>query len=501
MTSPFVATMEGYMKRATKQRKSSSKMLPIQISPYKHQVKAYKFVLGLFGLQPSITHSEGAALLMAMGTGKSLVSVAVMGTLYQKGLVSRAIVVCPLSVIGSWESEFHYAAYPVTVTALKGTSVKKQQQISSISDQGLQVILVNYESARILVQELLNFKPDMVIADEAHRIKDGTTKQARAMHQLGDLASYKLLLTGTVITNHEMDVYSQYRFLNPTIYGKSFYIFRNRYFELTGYGHHVPVFKSWMADDFLQRMHSIAYRVTKDECLDLPEQQDITIPVDLEPEASAVYQHLKQTSFAELEGKETSAVNILTKLLRLSQVTGGFLTDDDGQIAQVSNAKLDALSDILDSAARDNAKVVVMARFKPELDAIEALLAKKDIGYAVVRGGVKDRAEEVCRFQEDPSCMVFIGQLQAASLGITLTAAHIEVFYSLDYSSSNFDQAKSRIHRIGQHNTCLYYYLVAKGTVDEKVLDSLRNKIDLAAKLVDEYRRTGKNPFEAEKEE
>ena len=136
----------------------------------------------------------------------------------------------------------------------------------------------------------------------------------------------------------------------------------------------------------------------------------------------------------------------------------------------------------------------MIARFVPEMDAIEQLLEKKGIGYATVRGGVKDRPEEIRRFQEDSDCKVFIGQIAAAGLGITLTAASTMVFYSMDYSMSNFEQAKARIHRVSQKNDCLYIYLVAKGTVDRKVLKALRDKVDLAKLLVDDY-RTGKNPF------
>ena len=136
-----------------------------------------------------------------------------------------------------------------------------------------------------------------------------------------------------------------------------------------------------------------------------------------------------------------------------------------------------------------------MARFVAEMDDIEELLKGKGLGYAVVRGGVKDRDDEVKQFQTDPSCQVFVGQIAAAGLGITLTAAHTMVFYSLDYSMSNFDQAKARIHRVGQKQKCLYIYLIARGTVDSKVLRSLRKKVNLAKALVDDY-RNGRNPFD-----
>ena len=185
---------------------------------------------------------------------------------------------------------------------------------------------------------------------------------------------------------------------------------------------------------------------------------------------------------------------MLTKMLRLSQMTGGYLTDDAGSITSVSAAKLDALSDILDTMLAEGKKLVILARFAPELNEIQKLLEQKQIGYASVRGGVSDRAEEIRRFQEDADCKVFVGQIAAAGLGITLTAASTMVFYSLDYSMSNFEQAKSRIHRAGQKENCHYIYLVCKNTVDRKVLYALRKKINLAKMLVDDYRK-GRNPF------
>ncbi len=469
--------------------------MPIKVRPYLHQQAAFDFACRKFGLLPSDSRSRGVALLMEMGCGKTLTSIGIAGILYQFGLVNRVLVVAPLSILGVWDEEFSsMAAFPYSLTVLKGTGEKKRQQIREVSGDGLQVLVVNYESARILEKELLQYDADLIIADEGHKIKENRSKQSRAMHSLGDRASYRLLLTGTLITNKELDVFSEYRFLNSRVFGTSFYAFRNQYFDMVGYGNHIPRFRQWMLDDFLRRMHSIAYRVTKAECLDLPEVTEEVVPVALEPKAMKAYRELEQDSFTELKDGEVTAMNVLTKLLRLSQLTGGHVTDDDSGDHRISTAKLDALSDILDSAADQGQKAVVMARFVPELNDIEELLQKKKIPYAVVRGGVKDRAAEVARFQNDPECRVFVGQIAAAGLGITLTAANMMVFYSLDYSMSNFDQAKARIHRVGQAKRCHYIYLTCTGTVDRKVLRSLRSKVDLAKTLVDDYRK-GRNPF------
>ena len=122
------------------------------------------------------------------------------------------------------------------------------------------------------------------------------------------------------------------------------------------------------------------------------------------------------------------------------------------------------------------------------------MLEKKKIRYAQISGEIRDRDEQIAAFQDDPEVPVFIGQIATAGLGITLTAASLMVFYSLDYSMSNYEQTRARIHRVGQKNECTYIHLVARGTVDEKVLKALHDKANLAKSLVDDY-RAGMNPF------
>lgn len=159
--------------------------------------------------------------------------------MYQFGKVDRVLIVAPLSILGVWEEEFEkFADFPYTLTVLKGTVAKKKKQLEELSGEGLQVVVVNYESAWRLEKELLAYNADLVIADEAHKLKENRSKQSQGMHHIGDKARYKLLLTGTVITNKELDVFSQYRFLNPQIFGTSFYAFRNQYFDMGGYGNH-----------------------------------------------------------------------------------------------------------------------------------------------------------------------------------------------------------------------------------------------------------------------
>ncbi len=470
--------------------------MPVKAQPFRHQQQAFDFVCNLFGLTSPDTQSTGAALLMEMGCGKSLVGIGVMGILSRFALINCALIVCPLSIMGVWREELDkFADYPYSVTLLTGSMQNKREQLSERPDSELRIVVTNYESMWRLESELMKLRPGLIIADEGHKLKDGTSRQSKAMHRLGDRADFRLLLTGTAITNKELDIYSEYRFTEPDIFGKSFLAFRGKYFYMGGYGGHVPKFRREMTEDFLQKLHSIAYRVRKDECLDLPSITEETRQVELEPKAMQLYKRIEKDSYATLKDSEVTVFNVLTRLLRLSQITGGHLTDDDKTGHVVSTAKLDALSDIIDGMQAENRKLVIMARFVAELDDIENLLRRKGIGYAVVRGGTQDRAEQVRRFQNDDDCMVFVGQIQAAGMGLTLTKASTMVFYSLDYNMASFDQAKARIHRVSQSNNCHYIYLCCKGTIDTRVLRALQNKIDLAKALVDDYRNGKRDIF------
>ena len=134
-------------------------------------------------------------------------------------------------------------------------------------------------------------------------------------------------------------------------------------------------------------------------------------------------------------------------------------------------------------------KVVVFARFVPEIDAISKMLTKKKIAHTIIKGDVKDRAEQVEAFQNNPDVRVFIGQLQTTGMGLTLTAGTVAVYYSLDFSYTNYDQSRARIRRIGQTKRGVYIHLVAKDTVDEHIMSALKHKADVAHMLVDDYKK------------
>ncbi len=434
--------------------------------------------------------SKGCAFLMDMGTGKTITTIAVAGAMYQEEKIKKLLVVCPKSIVDVWEQEFEkFAGFPYSVVVLDGTGLKKIDTIRHMNGIGLQVIVVNYESCWRLEAELTKWKPDIIVCDESSKIKNPQAKCSKALHRLGKISSYNLILTGTPITNSPLDFFSQYKFLDERIFGGSFYGFRSYYAILGGYQNHQIVGYKHLAE-LVEKAHAIAYRIKIDEAVELPEFVDEIRPVKLEKKAQQIYDGISKDSYAELMSGEVTTRNVLTQLLRLSQCTGGFIRNDDGDDAQqVSTAKLEALEDIIDECMEQKKKVVVFARFVPEIDAISKMLTKKKIAHAIIKGDVKDRAEQVEAFQNNPDVRVFIGQLQTTGMGLTLTAGTVAVYYSLDFSYTNYEQSRARIRRIGQTKRGVYIHLVAKDTVDEHIMSALKQKADVAHMIVDDYKK------------
>lgn len=461
--------------------------MPLKTKPFKHQILGYNIGLSI----PS------SSQLMEQGCGKSLTALAVAGRRWQRGEVKRLMIFAPASVVPVWgdleRGEFAvHADYPYEVKALEGPV---QKRIKTLQDwkpnpRVLQVAVTNYEASWRMDKAILAWGPDMIICDESQRIKTPGAQQSKALHRLGQRAKYRMILTGTPVSNNPLEFFSQYKFLEPSIFGNSFTAFRNRYAVMGGFeGRQVIGYRN--IQELMRKAHSIAFRVTKDEALDLPEYTDQTLYCDLEPATKSIYNKLAKESVAELaSGEQVTAANVLSRLLRLAQLSGGYMNTEDGRTEQVSKSKMALMSDTLDDLFSADKKVVIFARFIPEIKAIRKLLDDKGMEYAWITGEVpmEARGEEVKRFQTDPNCRAFVAQIQTAGLGITLTAGDTAIFYSLDFSYANYEQCRARIHRLGQKNACTYLHLVARGTVDEKVLGALREKRNMADKVVDNWR-------------
>ena len=212
--------------------------------------------------------NKGFGLLFEMGCGKTRTAIAIAGAAYQKGAIQRVLVIAPTSVVSVWPKEIaEVADFKVTCKALLGT---KQQRIRMIEDlqafpfKALKVAVINYESTWRdgLFEKLQEYDADLIICDESQRIKTHDAEQSKAIHKLGDQARYKLILSGTPVQNDAIDIWSQYRFLDASIFGRNFYQFRNRYAIMGGFNRKQIVgYKD--LDGLIRKEHSIAYSPRK----------------------------------------------------------------------------------------------------------------------------------------------------------------------------------------------------------------------------------------------
>ena len=471
---------------------------PVKANLYKHQIRGANMALRAFGALDAKTPGGGFGELFEMGCGKTLTTIAVAGALYNLGKIDRVLVVAPTSVCSVWPHDLNqFAAFPWEARVLLGDKKKRLKALNELKNwpfKALRIAVINYESTHRdgIFEALAAYRPDLIVCDESQRIKNPSAAQSKALHKLGDAAPFRMILSGTPVQNNAVDLYSQYRFLDPAVYGANFYAFKNRYCIMGGYGQHQIVGYRNM-DELVEKEHSVAYRVTKEECLALPQQTFINRYVQFTDAEQAIYEQLRKSSFLELEtGENVTATTILTMYLRLMQLTGGFLTADEStRPKQVNTAKLDALADIVDDYVVDaGKKLVIFARFRAEIAAIENLLRLRKIQYGSIYGDVpmEERGKIVEDFQTNPDTKVFVAQIQTAGLGITLHAASTAVFYSYDYNYANYAQALARIHRIGQRLPVTYIHLVVDGSIDEKILAALENKEDMAKTVVDSWR-------------
>lgn len=456
--------------------------VPLKTKPFEHQKRAY--MIG--------TELDAAAFLMEMGTGKTLSAISVAGKRYLDGKISKLLVMAPLSILHVWRQEFEiHADFPCNIIILNDTQMAKKREKILKCDKSnvLNILVVSYESAWRMANNLMDWKPDMVILDESQRIKNKNAKRSGFVHDIGDIVKYKLILSGTPVSQSPLDLFSQYRFLNKDIYGKSFYNFRNKYCMMGGYQNKQIVgYKD--LEDLISKAHSIAYRVTKEEALDLPEFVDETLYFDLKDSLKS-YRDMEKEMKVVIGDGNCTVNDLLPQMIRLSQITGGFLpiSDESGKIVsvqQIGSEKLDLLKTIIEDYPKHK-KLVIFCRFLPEIEAIHKMITDMGITCSVITGEVKgDEREQInTAFQTNDDPKIIVLQIRVGGLGITLTRADTMIFYSNTFSYSEYEQARARIHRSGQKNNCTYIQLVANKTIDEDIVKALKEKKGVADIVVD----------------
>lgn len=445
-------------------------------TPWAHQREAYHLA----------REHEGYLLAHQMGCGKSRTAIDII----QNDEPGAILVTCPKAVVATWPHEvLKHAVEPWPVVALRDGTVSMRCKMAAEALRRYKrrrvMIVCNYDIVHRAQMASLIRENDWqaIVCDESHRIKSPMGRQSKAMAAFAPKARRRLLLTGTPIPHTPLDLFGQFRFLDHRVFGKHFAAFRARYALCN------PQFPSqvrrWLnLDELAEKFYSRAHRVMAEDVLDLPDKVDTVIPVTLGKTGRKIYDTMRDEFVAELEtagGPEMiSASNALVKLLRLQQITGGSLPSESGEPHEIDDAKLLALTDLVEDLGGET--VVVFARFRADLDQVRRVAEKLKLPFGELSGRVNDLDGN--QLPDRVRGGLFAVQIQSGGSGVDLTAASCCVYWSLGYSLGEYEQSVARLHRPGQTRTTRYWHLVAEDTVDEAVYHALRDRAEVVGRVL-----------------
>lgn len=441
------------------------------INLYRHQEIALSY----------LRLNDNFALFMEQGTGKTIPALMRILELLKSGEIRDALIVGPKSALGAWERDIE----------------KFEPKDRRILTHG--VFIINYDKVWRMKPE--DLPSDCIVLDEAHAIKNRTSRRSGFLLKFATRAKYRYILTGTPISNGQLEnIYSLYCFLDPYLdrgrvysrifqehlsrvgkgtYKGTYYEFQDRYCILNQY--HKPT--SYINVRELQELiNEYSYRVKKVDCLDLPEKlPDELVYVDLAEKA--LYKKLHDDS-AILE-YEILAENPLSRLVKLRQLVSGHIKLESGTVISTKCEKIPILRELIEGYD-DEKKLVIFAEFKFSIAQVGALLDEMGIKYVTLDGDQKDKT--VWRkFQADERIRVIVCQYQTAAAGIDLFASDTIIYYEPTLRSNLLEQSRDRIHRSGQVNKCSYIHLITRGTVEVNIYRALAGYSDFSEKLFTEY--------------
>jgi len=463
-------------------------------NPYIHQMNA---------LEKS-WNKENFAYFMEMGTGKTKVLIDNLAMLYDKGKVDGALIIAPKGVVKTWyeqELPTHLADHIDNVTVLWQANITKGQQekLNSVlqNETSLHILIMNVEA--LSTDKGVNFARKFLLShntlmaiDESTTIKNPSAKRTKNIILLGKYAKYRRIMTGSPITKNPLDLYSQCEFLDPWLLDfTSYYAFRNRYAEMKTmhvHGRSIQVVSEFKnLGELSETVKTFSDRVLKEDCLDLPPKNFTKRHIVLTHDQRKLYEQMKKAAMAVLNGKVTTTMTVLTQLMRLHQITCGHFTADDGTTQLIENNRIKELMNILEET---DGKVIIWANYQRDVNQIIKNVVEKYGQESIVDyyglTPQEDRQDNIRKFQNGPECRFLIGTPQTGGYGITLTKANTVVYFSNGYDLEKRLQSEDRAHRIGQKKNVTYIDLIAEDTVDEKIVEALRKKINIASEVLGE---------------
>jgi len=333
----------------------------------------------------------------------------------------------------------------------------------------------------------------MMAVDESTTIKTPSSARSKNTEKVGRGARYRRILTGSPVTKSPMDLYQQCAFLSDGCLNvSSYYVFQARYAVTVERQLNTHSFKQIVGyrrlDELKEKLDRFAFRVKKEECLDLPDKLYVKREVDLTPEQVKAYNEMKALALAQIDGGIVSTVNALTQIMRLHQIVCGHVKLDDGTVVELPSKRMDELLAIVEET---DGKIIIWANYRHDIEAIKLALAKEYGMNSVATYYGDTESEERQRIVNDfqnpeSELRFFVGNPSTGGYGLTLTAASTMVYYSNSFDLEKRLQSEDRAHRIGQTKNVTYIDLIAVGTVDEKIVKALRAKIDIATQVLGE---------------
>ena len=470
----------------------------------------YRFKNKPYAHQAAYLHrfwnQDEAALFADMGTGKSYMLINNMCMLYDNGHINGALIIAPKGVFRNWaelELPKHIPDHVTWSVGLWNPQPRKHQKEALDAmfdlDDKMHILVMNVEAfssekGKKFAERFLIAHNALMAVDESTTIKSPSAQRTKTIYKLGKLAKYRRILTGSPITKSPLDLYTQCAFLNPDLLGfASFYAFQNRYAVMARRSFGPREFNQVVGyrrlDELNEKLQPFAFRVTKEECIDLPPKIYTRRDVPLTEEQAEAYEQMKKTALTLLEnGALTTTTTALTQILRLHQICCGHLKTDDGETHPIKNNRLDALMECVEETS---GKIIIWASYTHDiLEIYKALSQAYGGGSAATYYGAtegEERQKIVTKFQDpDSELRFFIGQPKTGGYGLTLTAASTMIYYSNNYDLEIRLQSEDRAHRIGQTKSVTYIDLIAPKTIDEKIVEALRSKIDIASTVLGE---------------
>ena len=460
--------------------------------PFAHQSKALEMSW----------NKEVFAYFMEMGTGKSKVLIDNIAMLYNAGKINGALIIAPKGVYKNWfDSEIptHLPDYIDKKIGLWKTDPNaKELKCLFKVDPDLHILIMNVEAFSTkkgveFAKKFLSCHTSLIGIDESTTIKNPQAKRTKAIIELGINSKYRRILTGSPVTKSPLDLFAQCYFLNPYLLGhESFYTFKVRYavtkqVNVSGRMIHLVVGYRNLGE-LSEKIKPFSYRVLKDDCLDLPKKTYTKRIIELTDEQKKLYKTMKEQAIAFLNGNVTSTATVITQLMRLHQITCGHFKADDGSVQKIKNYRIDELMDVLEEM---EGKAVIWAHYRNDIESIVEAITKKYGEDSIVTyygdTSTNDRQKAIKKIQDPESSVRFlVGTPQTGGYGITLTGASTMIYYSNGYDLEKRQQSEARIDRIGQERPMTYVDIIAEGTVDDKIVQSLRKKVNIATEIMGE---------------